>query len=105
VEEGGVTINLQTASYELLLTDANNIVEMAVAGANTLTIPANATVAFPVGTVVTIAQTGAGQTTLTPAGGVTLLHRNGLKLGGQEAIASIYKSATNTWRAGGDLVV
>lgn len=57
--------NLQTGtSYTLLLSDAGKIIEMNNASANTLTIPANSSVAFPVDTRIDVIQYGAGQTTI-----------------------------------------
>ena len=53
-----------TTAYELVLGDANNIVTMNNVGANTLTIPANASVAFPIGTEIVIINKGAGTTTV-----------------------------------------
>jgi len=41
------------------------------AAANTITIPTNATVAFPIGTIILITQLGAGATTIAAAAGVT----------------------------------
>jgi hypothetical protein len=79
------------------------MVEMNVASGNALTVPSNANVAFPVGTTVTILQTGAGQTTLTPQSGVTINATPGLKLRTQWASATLIKRATDTWVALGDL--
>ncbi len=59
------------ATYTLVLGDANGCVTMSNATANTLTVPANASVAFPVGTTITVQQLGAGITTISPAGSVT----------------------------------
>ena len=42
-----INLNTQTASYTLALTDYNGWVEMNVSTADNLTIPLNATVAFP----------------------------------------------------------
>ena len=67
------------------------------------TIAPNGTVAFPVKTLINVVQVGAGQTTLTPGGGVTLRARNGLKTSGQWAMATLYKRATNEWVCGGAL--
>lgn len=97
-------INLQAASYVLVLADKGKTIEMNVAGANTLTFPPNATVAFPVKSYVNIVQVGAGQTTLTPGAGVTLRARNGLKLSGQWAMATAYQRAIDEWVCGGALV-
>lgn len=98
-----LTLNAQTASYTLVLADQGKSVEMGVAGANTLTVPPNASVAFPTGTTILVVQTGAGQTTLTPGSGVTINSTPGLKLRAQWSAATLVKRATNTWLAFGDL--
>ena len=67
-----VITNAQVASYTLVLADKDKLVEVSNASANTLTVPLNSSVAFPVGTQITILQTGAGQTTITATGGVTI---------------------------------
>lgn len=96
-------INLQAASYVLVLTDKGKTVEMNVAGANTLTVPPNSSVAFPVKSWLNVVQVGAGQTTLTPGAGVTLHSRIGLKLSGQWAMATGYQRAIDEWVFGGAL--
>ena len=98
--------NAQTSAYTLALADNGKMVEMNVASGNALTVPSNANVAFPVGTTLTILQTGAGQTTLTPqSGAVTINATPGLKLRAQWASATIIKRATDTWVALGDLAL
>lgn len=67
-----ITGNAQTADYTLVLTDAGKCVEMNKATAVTCTVPTNATVAFPTGTVIEVCQLGAGAVTVAAAGGVTL---------------------------------
>ena len=52
--------------YQVLVTRSN-------AGASTMTIPTNASVAFPVGTVITVLNKGAGVVTISGAAGVTVL--------------------------------
>ena len=42
------------------------------AAANTLTVPPNSSVAFPVGTSIPIRQAGAGQTTIVAGSGVAI---------------------------------
>ena len=96
--------NAQTASYSLVLSDASKIVEVSVGSANTLTIPTNASQAFPIGTQILILQTNTGQTTLTAASGVTVNGSPGLKLRSQWSSATLVKRATDTWVAIGDLV-
>jgi hypothetical protein len=98
-----IATNAQAASYTLVLTDQSDLVEISNASANTLTVPLDSSVAFPIGTTVTILQTGAGQTTITPTGGVTINGTPGLKLRAQWSSATLIKRATNTWVAIGDL--
>jgi hypothetical protein len=98
-----LTVNAQTASYTLVLTDQNKLVEMNVATANNLTVPLNSSVAYPVGTQINILQTGAGQTTVVATGGVTINATPGLKLRAQWSSATLIKRATDTWVLVGDL--
>ena len=93
-----------TTAYTLVLGDAGKYVTLSNASAVTLTVPTNATVAFDVGTVVNIVQLGAGQVTIAGAVGVTVNSESSkLKLKGQYAVASLLKTATNTWVALGNL--
>ncbi len=88
--------NSRTANYTLVLNDGNGVVEMNVAGANTLTIPTNASVAFPIGTSILVLQYGSGQTTIA-APGVTLRQPFGLSILGQYRSATLYQRAVNEW--------
>jgi len=100
-----LSTSAQTSSYTLVLADAYKIVEMNVASGNTLTVPDNTSVAFPVGTQITVIQTGAGQTTLAGASGVTVNSKDGnLNIAGQWGSATLIKRATDTWVAIGNLV-
>ena len=107
IEDGGgglIVANRQTASYTLVLTDANKIVEMNVGSANNLTVPLNSSVAFDVGTEILISQYGAGQTTVVATGGVTIRSADGaLKLRVQYSGASLLKIATDEWYLFGDI--
>lgn len=101
---GLVVTNRQTASYTLVLTDADKLVEMNVATANNLTIPLNSSVAFPIGTKIDISQYGAGQTTFVPISGVTIRTANSwLKMNAQYAGATLIKIATDEWYLFGNL--
>ncbi len=101
----GVVINSQSGtSYTLVLGDAGKTILCTNASAVTLTVPTNASVAFPVGTVVSLYQMGAGQVTVAGAGGVTLNSRGGaLKTAGQYAPAALLKTATDVWVLSGDV--
>lgn len=96
-------INAQTSAYTTVLGDRDKLVEVSSATGVTLTIPANASVAYPVGTSIDILQTGAGQVTIAGAGGVTVNATPGLKLRTQWSSATIFKRAENTWVVFGDL--
>jgi hypothetical protein len=97
------TINAQSASYTLVLTDKNKMVEISNASATTLTVPADNTVNMATGATLTILQTGAGQITIAGASGVTVNGTPGLKLRTQWSSATLIKRAANTWVALGDL--
>lgn len=102
-----VTINTQSGtSYTMVLADAgpDHLLRQTAATATTCTIPPNSSVAYPVGTVLSGVQAGAGQVTLTPGSGVTLNSRGGaLKTAGQYAPWTAIQVATDTWLVSGDL--
>lgn len=94
----------KTASYTLgALTERDSLIEIGSASATTITIPADSTLNFPVGTSLDILQTGAGQVTVAGAGGVTVNATPGLKLRTQWSSATLFKRAANTWVVYGDL--
>ena len=94
----------KTASYTLsALTERDSLIEMGSASALTLTVPTNATVAWPVGTSIDILQTGAGQVTIAAGAGVTVNGTPGLKLRTQWSGVTLFKRATDTWVVYGDL--
>lgn len=93
----------KTANYTLVLTDGGAAIEMNVAGANTLTVPPNSSVAFDLGTVIEVMQYGAGQTTITAGAGVTIRTASSLTTRAQYSTVSLRKTATDEWVAAGDL--
>lgn len=100
----GASVNAQTGtSYTLAIGDANDIITMNNAGANTINVPLNATVAFPVGTVISIIQLGAGATTVDAATGVTMNGVNGgaATVSAQHDAVSLVKIATDVWNIAG----
>jgi hypothetical protein len=99
-----ITTNRQTASYTLVLSDADKLVEMNVGSANNLTVPLNSSVAFSTGTQILLAQYGSGQTTVVATSGVTI-RSNGakLKLNAQYSGATLVKIAENEWYLFGDI--
>lgn len=82
-----ITANRQTASYTLVAGDADKLVEMNVASANNLTVPAST---FSAGTQILLAQYGAGQTTIVAGSGMTIRSNGGkLKLSAQYSGATL----------------
>ena len=97
--------NTQTSQHTLLLSDANKVVELNFSGgSNNLIIPTNTAVAFPSGTIITLAQYGTGQVTIVADTGVTLRSSGGkTKTTGQYSVATLYKRDTNEWYLYGDI--
>jgi hypothetical protein len=102
IQLSDLATSAQTASYTLVLADKGKVVEVSNASANTLTVPTNESVAFPIGSQINILQTGVGQTTVAGAG-VTINGTPGLKLRTQWSSATLIKRATDTWVLVGDL--
>jgi hypothetical protein len=105
-----LTINSQTATYTVVLADnKNTLVTMNVATANDFLIPTNANVAFPIGSVINVVQTGVGKTTIEAvSSGTTTISSTGAvasqpALRAQFSAASCVKVATDTWLILGDL--
>lgn len=90
------------------LSDDGKLIEFNSASANTFIVPTNANNPYPIGTQISILQTGAGQTTIVGASGVGLnctpqITSNTGKLRTQWSSATLIKRATNTWVLIGDL--
>lgn len=103
-------VNAQTGTaYTLALTDApvNNasqgIVTMNNAAANTLTVPPNSSVAFPVGTIIQVVQLGAGQTAVAAGAGVTINNPSSLTARVRYSTLLLTQVAANVWVLSGDL--
>lgn len=94
-----ITANRQTASYTLVASDADKLVEMNVASANNLTVPAST---FSAGTQILLAQYGAGQTTIVAGSGMTIRSNGGkLKLSAQYSGATlVFISGTEAYLFG-----
>lgn len=98
------TISQKTTSYTLSnLNERDTLIEVGSSSATTLTIPAESSVNYPVGTTLDILQTGTGQVTIAGAAGVTVNATPGLKLRTQWSSATLMKRAADTWIVFGDL--
>lgn len=106
-----LSINANTSTtYTFVLADNGKLVTSNNASAQTLSIPTNASVAFPVGTQINVAWiTGAGQPTINAvtSGTTTVLSTGATstapKLRVVNSVASCVKIATDTWLVTGDV--
>jgi len=96
-----ITLDRKTASYTLVANDNGKMIEMNVAGANTLTIDASI---FSAGNQILISQYGAGQTTITAGAGVTLRSSGAkLKTSAQYSLVTIVAISSTEFYVAGDL--
>lgn len=94
----------KTDSYTLALGDEGYLIRMGKGTAQTLTVPANASVAFAVNTKIDVTQSGDGELTIAASGGVTINSQDEqLKLAGKWAGATLVKVDTNEWDLFGNL--
>lgn len=98
-----------TTSDTFVLADLRNkLVTYSNAAAIAVTIPLNSSVAFPTGTSINIAQTGAGQVTVSGASGVTVRSTGATattpKTRAQYSAITCVKIATDEWLCIGDIV-
>jgi len=98
--------NSNTGNYTLALTDQGKILPFNTTSTGTVTIPLNASVAFPTGSFVNFVQSGTGPILITGASGVSVQSENSkLKLKAQYAVAGCVKTDIDTWVAFGNLTV
>jgi hypothetical protein len=87
-----------TGNVTLGLGSRGSVVHMNSSSATTVTVPANATVAYPVGTVIRIRKLGTGNVSIVGAGGVTINWVGGTStVSTQYGLAEIHKISTDTW--------
>jgi hypothetical protein len=98
--------NSNTGDYTIALSDQGKILPFNTTSTGTVTIPLNASVAFPTGSFVNFIQTGTGPILITGASGVSIQSENSkLKLKAQYALAGCVKTDTDTWVAFGNLTI
>lgn len=100
-----VRLNAQTGvSYTIVATDAGKFVTLDNAAAITLTIPTGWSAGT--GSIVHVMQRGAGQVTISGAGGVTVRTQGSKnKIRGQYGVASLLYLGSNEWVIFGNLAV
>lgn len=99
------TINAQVGvAYTLAVTDAGKIVTLSNADPIELTAPKNATAAIPIGSSVTLVQTGVGQVTVAAEATATVDKAAAtLKFTARYSVVTLTKVSTSGWVASGDL--
>jgi len=99
-----LSVNLQTSTYTLALTDSNSLIEITSPSNSTFTIPNFSTVEFPIGTQIELLRGGTGNVGITGATGVTLNSaQNYLNLNYQYSSAKAINKSQNVWYVIGDL--
>jgi hypothetical protein len=93
--------NIQSGNYTLQLSDAGKHIYSSNTASQTITIPTNASVAFPVGAVITIVNMGTNAITLSAAG-VSIFPTGSLTALSSARVGSgtsmqLIKTATNSW--------
>lgn len=101
---GMVEVAGTTHTVSLSVDGANPFLYTTNGSETTITLPANATEAIPIGWSVSVKQQGAGAFVFAPDTGVTLHARgSALTSAGQYAVATAVKTATDVWTVTGDL--
>lgn len=102
-----VVLSAVTSDYTLALTDSNDFIPLNSSAPFTITVPADNSVNFPVGTRIDMVQLGTGQVTVAGQtnGAQTSLVRStpGAKFRAQYSGATLVKISTNLWSLVGDL--
>lgn len=86
-----------TVTYTLVLSDADNCIAVNATASGTITIPLNASVNFPIGTRITVNQTGVGPTSVVGASGVTVQSGPLSPQLSQFASVTYTQMSTDTW--------
>jgi hypothetical protein len=88
----------------IILADKNGVVITNTSTSTDVRIPTNAGAAFAIGTKITIIQEGSGTVTVVGTAGVTLQSSQGHdRLSHQYSVATVVKTAIDTWYLYGDI--
>ena len=106
LNEVEVSINNQNnTTYTAQLSDANNVITFTNVGAITFTVPANTSVAFPVGTELELIQMSTGQVSITSTDSILYNSTYKASLKGQYSKATLRKISSTSWLLSGDLAL
>lgn len=105
-----MTVTTKTASYLPTTTeDRGSLIRMNVGSANTFTIPANSSVAYPTGTCILVQQMGTGATSIAGNTGVTIqgagqsVSAGSCTMSSRYGLATCVKLDTDTWLVQGNV--
>ncbi len=97
-----VTLVENAGSYSLTVADKNKIIEITGSSSASVTVPANSSQAFPIGSQVTIVRNGSGSVRVIGPS-ATIRATPGEYLRAQYSSATLIKRATDEWYLIGDL--
>lgn len=98
------TLRVTSATYTFVLTDVGKTIRGYHATFQKFTVPLNSSVAFPIGTVITVKQDGAGPIKFAPASGVVFkAPLDSLTMNTRYSWVQLIKQATNKWEFVGRL--
>ncbi len=98
-----VTTDQKTTNYTLVIGDEGKMIEFNSASNLTLTIPANSSVAFPVGTQILIARLGTGKVNVAITTDTLYSVSSNRYVASQYSGATLVKTTSTTWYLFGDL--
>lgn len=104
VEKERVHIVSKTDNHTLVLSDGGGLIDVNAGTAKTITVPANASVSFPLGTQIIVVRKGSGTLQISAAVGVTINSVSGnTYISTRYGAATLVKIASDEWYLFGDL--
>jgi hypothetical protein len=89
-------LQAKTDDYTAVLADAGTVIDFGASSGKTFTIPANASVAFPIGTMIIVTKSGANTLTIAITSD-TLISLATPVLAASGGVAVFIKAAATTW--------
>lgn len=94
---------MSCGGYTLALTNGDSngnapLLSCTSSSSQSVTVPNNSSVAFPIGEKINLVQSGTGPIVLTAAGGVTFGTADGISTTAQYSLATLIKTGTNFWQ-------
>ena len=103
VQKAALGVSTKTANYTLALTDAGSLIEFNSASNLTLTIPANSSVAFPIGSQIVVARLGSGKVNIAITSDTLYSVSSNRYISNQYGAVTLVKRTSTTWYLFGDL--